>query len=126
ERLSYNLTMLRSFFIHYNQCQESSYHVLNEYQHKAQFTITPKLGVEYASVEATNTMVSTYGSFPSKIGPRIGLELEYIVPYFKSQWRIFANPSFVSYHANSSVTPSMEIQYNSIDIPIGLRRYFFM
>lgn len=126
QRMSYNLPMLRKFFTRYNQCQESNYHVLNEYQKKAQFTFTPKVGVEYASVEASNTVTSMYGSFPNKIGPRIGLELEYIIPYFKNQWSIFADPSFVSYHANSTTSPSMEIQYNSIDIPIGLRKYFFI
>jgi len=125
-RLSYNLRVLRNFFIRYNQYQENNYSIFNKDQQQARFTVMPNVGMEYAAIDVSNRTAGMRGAFPGKVLPRVGLELEYIIPYFKNQWSLFTNPSFVSYRGSINTFPAMEIQYNSIDIPVGLRKYFFM
>jgi hypothetical protein len=60
----------------------------------------------------------TQVNFPSGTNFRVGAELEF--PLGKGKWAIIAEPTFQRYTANSPV----RLIYRSLEIPIGVRRYF--
>ncbi len=62
-------------------------------------------------------------SFGSKISPRLGLELEYILPFNNNRWSILLEPTYQSYAGNES---EIALKYSSLEIPFGVRRYFFL
>ena len=66
--------------------------------------------------------------FGSKVSPRFGVELEYVFPFNKNKWSIFIEPNYQSYKqtALSATNNPAEIEYNSVQLPIGIKHYLFL
>ena len=72
--------------------------------------------------------------FDNKIGFRIGLEAEFILPINKNKWALIFEPTYVGgYKAEKSRLDSRtneelkgSIEYNSIELPFGMRYYMFL
>jgi hypothetical protein len=64
---------------------------------------------------------------------RIGVEAEIILPFNNNKWSIIFEPTYRSYQAeknyDSPFTTSkdrIEVDYTSIELPLGLRHYFYI
>jgi hypothetical protein len=77
---------------------------------------------------------------------KIGGEFEYVFPFNNNKWSIFIEPTYQSFSQNGNVSVGFreivispsgdtstvaeymegEISYQSIEIPVGLRHYFFL
>lgn len=77
---------------------------------------------------------------------KIGAELEYIFPINNNKWSVFVEPTYQSYNSSGQIhigdiiglNPSSgnivtspvyqdgKLNYESIELPIGLRHYFFL
>ncbi|MBN2636281.1 MAG: PorT family protein [Prolixibacteraceae bacterium] len=135
ENLRYSNKDLEKLFIKYNECTGSDYINCNPEQKKDLFNLTFRPGLNYSSLEMQN---STTGSkkidFGNKLGIRFGIEAEFILPYNKNKWAIIIEPTyqyFKSEQAKEISTVSDEnlitkVDYKSIELPIGLRHYFFL
>jgi hypothetical protein len=81
------------------------------------FTITP--GVDFAEFKVHNT-TGFEKHYTKETSPRLGLMLEYVLPFNREKWSIVGEPTYQSYRSGGSV------RYGSIEVPLGLRHYFFV
>ena len=58
--------------------------------------------------------------YTKETSPRLGLMLEYVLPFNRERWSIVGEPTYQSYRSGGSV------RYGSIEVPLGLRHYFFV
>ncbi|WP_166924618.1 PorT family protein [Flavobacterium poyangense] len=69
---------------------------------------------------------------------KFGAEFEYVLPYNKNKWSIFINPTYQKYQdeKNYSIPTgfvsfpdkeyNVKIDYNAVQLPIGIRHYMFL
>ena len=70
---------------------------------------------------------------------KIGAEFEYVLPFNNNIWSIFINPAYQKYSLEKTlvkndgfgsqgvdVTYHIVIDYSSVEIPLGIRRYFYL
>lgn len=133
EDIDYKQKDLVNLFIDYNKCRNSE--VVSFYGKKQKdlfyLSIRPKINNSSVNLEH-----STYGdfNFDDKLNFGIGIEAEYILPFNKNKWSIIAEPTFHDYQAKrtketnniSGGELTVNLDYKSIDIPIGFRYYFFL
>lgn len=113
----------------YNSCFEVEQ---QEFKKIPKFEIKLKLrpGAQLGFLKVNSPGRDT-DDFGSQLAFRIGLELEYILPYNNNKWSIIFEPAFQSYSSRvdylSFVTPRFrEVEYSSIELAFGLRHYFFL
>lgn len=123
----------------YNACSNSE--TVNYEKKKIKkdlFNLNIRPGINFTSLETNymrnyeqvNTKFSTKESF------RIGLEFEFILNFNNNKWAIFTEPTFQYYknELESTIYPltfspyqsKRTIDYKSIEIPLGVRHYFFL
>jgi hypothetical protein len=130
EQIKYSKNDLERYFKKYNE----SYSIATlSYGKKAgknsyHFRICP--GLNYSSVKLHD--LSFPGStvdFGNQINFCIGLDAEIILPFNKNKWGVVFTPSYQYFNATADYdnTPiAVNIDYQSIEFPIGLRHKFFM
>lgn len=65
--------------------------------------------------------------FDTEIGFRFGIEAEYIMPFNKNKWSVIFEPTYQYYKSEKELRfQSVKAEYKSIDLPIGIRHYFFL
>jgi hypothetical protein len=91
-----------------------------------------KPGINYGAV-SFNSSYNKSIEFENKSSLKIGLQAEYILPFNKSKWAVSLEPSYQSYHADyefeafwSMDEVKVVIDYESIELPVGIRHYFFL
>ncbi|WP_066218731.1 outer membrane beta-barrel protein [Formosa haliotis] len=128
ERLKYEKDDLVKIFVTYNQCNNVEQVNFEEKQKKDLFNLTPRIGIKSSSFSIENTSLSSRNvDFGSKIGFRIGLEAEIFLPFNKNKWAIIVEPTYQSFKSEETLENSnVEVDYSSIELPIGIRHYFFL
>ena len=64
----------------------------------------------------------------------VGLEFEFILPFNKNKWSLILEPTYLSFVADKTRDATKvsggklvaEVNYKSIEVPLGLRHYFFL
>ncbi|WP_075340437.1 outer membrane beta-barrel protein [Tenacibaculum agarivorans] len=139
KRLDYSKQSLVNYFVKYNTCKNPNTSlVVNNKKKKNQFHLYLKGGVSNTSLELKNP-VSVFGTsdFGSKIGFRIGAELEYILPFNNDKWGLFIKPTYQSFSGEvealrddilmvGDLLVKTKVDYSSIEVPVGVRHYFFL
>lgn len=135
----YKEKSLTRIFVSYNQCSGGETVKYDEEKKKRDlFNLTIRPGVNFTSF---NTSFS-YGyrsddmDFGNKTSFRIGLEAEFVLPFNKNKWAIFIEPTYQSYKSEAEYIESPDtffeyrtkstVDYQSIEIPFGVRHYFFL
>lgn len=128
KKIDYDKKDLKEYFAEQNLCYDPSYlrevnNKDNGNKRKSRFKFTSGININTYKIYQTD--------FDTKISPRIGFEYEMILPFNKNKWGVFMEPNFRFYKAkgnpNISGFPNpMEVKYNSIELPIGLRYYMFL
>ncbi len=128
--LTYDLAKLTKYFKKYNQQNESNIpeEVVNKKTQHDWINITLKPGISYG-----HAVLWYYRLFPdpvklnNKTTFRIGLDLEMPFKFNEKRWSIFIEPGFQRYKASGqSVVHELSVDYQSIELPAGLRyRYYF-
>ncbi|UCA59617.1 PorT family protein [Chryseobacterium rhizoplanae] len=139
QNINYSINDLKKVFNQYNQCsgQQFTDHT-NSDSKKSIFHLNIRPGINFSSFETThhynfesvNTDFGPYTSF------RLGLELEYILPFNKNKWAIFIEPTYQYYKSSKDITENEgslfeykyndKIDYKSLEIPLGIRHYLFL
>lgn len=139
KKLNYRKGSLISFFEQYNQCVNSE-SVVFEKKNKGDFNLTIRPGVTFSSFWMGNSSfqaddVRRSVDFEDKVGFRIGLEIEYILPINRNKWSVFFEPTYFSYKSDivipqnplyENVDRTFSMNYSVIDLPIGIRYYMFL
>lgn len=136
ERAEYTEKSLTDIFVLYNEC--SGGEIVKYEQEKKKkdvFNLNIRPGINFTSFSTSylDTFETDETDFENKISFRIGLEAEFILPFNKNKWALFVEPTYQSYksEAETIVNPGNHktkstIDYKSIEIPFGVRHYFFL
>ncbi|RKS97533.1 outer membrane beta-barrel protein [Chryseobacterium defluvii] len=101
------------------------------------FNVTIRPGINSSSLSIGNENFGVRNTdFDSELNFRIGIELEYIFPFNKNKWSAFVEPTYQSYKSSKEVsfdggytsilTATRSVEYSSIEVPVGIRHYFFL
>ena len=136
KRLDYNLRELRDLFVEYNK--SFSDFSVNYQRFKLKTSVYAKLGAKSSSffVEGGNGLFEA--DFSNEINLSPGAEFELQMPFSNGKWSFFTSPSYQSYSSNldsgSLTLPENSqnnneedinnIDYSSLLIPLGFRKYF--
>lgn len=126
EKIDYKANDLVKLFVAYNNCLDSSYDNFTNKEKKDFFNLSLKLGLNNTSFKIQNLRSNTESDFGNQLGLRFGLEAEFIMPFNRDKWSVFIEPTYQSFKTVDGAGPFASINYNSIEIPIGLRHYLFL
>ena len=134
ENLRYTKKDLEKLFIAYNECTGSNFVNYTSKEKRDLFNLTLRPGVDFKSLSIQIPEVTDFGK---TVNFRFGIEAEYILPYNKNKWGIIVEPTF-QYFKSEKTTELMgsvpdqtrmvtaEVNYQSIELPIGVRYYVFL
>ena len=135
KRLDYNLRELKDIFIEYNK--SFSDFSVNYQRFKLEINVYAKLGANFSSffVEGGDGLFEA--DFSNEINLSPGAEFEMKMPFSKGKWSLFTSPAYQSYSSSIDSEPTAlpenqpnnnedinKIDYSSLLIPLGFRRYF--
>ena len=130
KNLAYRKNDLIKYFEWYNNSVNSEYENFeNATVAKGKFHIKANAGIDFTSINYTGFGGINFGD---KITSTIGAELEYIMPFNNNKWAIFINPLYKHYksesefRATSSIIGNANVNYSAIQIPLGVRHYFYL
>ena len=128
ERLDYKKKELTRFFVEYNNCNNQASINFEEKQKKDLFNLSIRGGINSSSLFIQNGFVSSRDTdFGSEIGWRLGIEAEFILPFYKNKWAFIVEPTYQYFNSKKETTNwDYDVDYKSIELPIGVRHYFFL
>jgi hypothetical protein len=134
ESLAYEQRELEKFFIKYNKCKNSNFVELETKEKKDLFNLNIRPRLNNSSLSISNSMSDTFNyKFDSNTNVSLGVEAEFIMPFNKNKWAIIVEPTYQYYKtekAKETTTFSGEVlakvDYKSIELPVGVRHYFFL
>lgn len=117
---------LRKIFTRYNQCIDPSYEVVQK-EKRDLFNLSIRPGINYSELVLNHSTGVASGSFDKQLDFRLGIEAEFILPFNKNKWALLIEPTYQSFKADDNFSGvGVEINYSSIEIPLGIRHYFFL
>jgi len=122
KELDYYKSELIRYFSDYHQCMGLKF--LN-YEPKVKrdlfnVRITSGLGFSAFAFKGVD-------GFPQKISPRIGLDAEFVLPFNKNKWAFFVEPNLQAFFSTDAIRGDLSsINYRSLELPVGLRHYFYV
>lgn len=135
ENLGYETRSLTKYFINYNECRNEPFKHYNvKTEGSSIFHIRVKTGVDYATLKFESPLSKTNETFDPVISPRIGLEAEFILPINRNKWAVVMEPTYQNYRTEYTISytygvpsrRSARVEYASIELPIGIRHYFYL
>lgn len=121
---------LTNLFKSYNQCKNANYNDFFKSKRKSRFMLNLRAGVRNSSLSVEHYSVDFKNvDFDNKLGVRLGIEAEFILPFKKNKWSVFFEPTYQNYKSEKRLTDPDQIakvNYSSIEIPLGLRYYMFL
>lgn len=135
ENLNYTKNELVRFFTKYNKCNNSNFEILEVKEKKDLFNLTarPRYNISNLSV-SSSLPEGTNFDFDNKSSFSLGIEAEYFLPFKKDRWSLILEPNYQYYKADQTIQTSKifggfliaKVDYKSIELPIGVRNYFFI
>jgi hypothetical protein len=134
ENLQYKTSDLKRLFLKYNECNNSSYINLEFKEEKDLFNLTIRPGLNRNSLLIDSPNDSQDVDFGSKYNLRFGIEAEFILPFNKNKWSVIVEPTYQYYKSEktkkvenvSGGSVNASIDYQSIELPVGIRHYLFL
>lgn len=134
-KLGYSKSSLENFFEKYNNCENADFKKF-ETGNKSTFKLKASLINNFNSADLTKYGSADYSAnFGTSYGLGFGFEAELILPFNNNKWSLIIEPSYNSYKKTKKLqaqfSPSIdeqevELKYNYVQIPIGLRHYFYL
>lgn len=127
ENLSYSQNDLRKLFVDYNTCMgvESENAGKKEKRNVFNLWLRPRLALSSFSAKRKNEFNTLNFKFDNQIKFSAGIEAEIILPFNNDKWAITIEPTYQTYSASIS-SERITVDYTAIEVPIGLRHYFFI
>ena len=132
--LQYNKSSLKNHFKKYNECSNSNFKSFDG-NNKSDFRLKATFISNFNSLNLNRLNDSYYSiDFGNSISLGIGFEAEVVLPFNNNKWSVFAEPSF-NFYKNSGILKkaidpnekqNVTVNYNYIQLPIGVRHYFYI
>lgn len=128
EKLDYKKNDLIDFFVEYNECNNEEYINYEERQKRDLFNLSIRPGVNISTLSIQNSVSSSRDTdFGHELTFRLGVEAEFILPFNKNKWAFIFEPTYQYFKSEANLaTQSVEADYKSIELPVGIRHYFFL
>lgn len=135
KNLDYKRNELVIFFVGYNKCNNQEYVNFEEKQKRDFFNLSIRPRINSSSLTIQNsTFNSRDTDFDNKIGFGFGLEAEFILPFNKNKWATVIEPTYQNFKSEKITNVNnvsggiliANVDYRSIEVPVGLRHYFFL
>ncbi|MCW1148811.1 hypothetical protein [Flavobacterium lacisediminis] len=134
-KLGYSKTNLVNFFKKYNECENSEFKKF-ESGNKSTFRLKASL---ISNLNSLNLKFNNNDYYETNFGTSIdfgfGFEAEIILPFNNNKWSVILEPSYNIYKNSDHLTytfytttleQDVNVEYNYIQIPIGIRHYFYI
>jgi len=131
ENLRYNASALVKYFLKYNACYGGSVQNEKEADKKTAFNLKLAAGVNISSMNLKYPPSSVDLNFDQAVTPRVGLELEVVMPFNRNKFSLLLEPTYQYYQASQSFTLQtstyeVDVDYSYVDLPLGIRYYSFL
>ncbi len=111
-------------FTKYYECKKSEYNNYANLKNKSNFKLFVKPGVHLSTLSLDYISSTTLDpNFETELGYKLGLEIEYKLPFQNNKWAIFTGTNFVSYKFEDD---RYNFKYNALEIPLGIRYRSFI
>jgi hypothetical protein len=135
-RIEYETRKFIDFFQRYNTCKSGEeYEVKEKPVKKNHINLSIRPGITMNSFRIpnrggiTNPFPYEY-DFGSTLGYQLGVEFEYIMPFNKNKWAIIVEALYNTFESESTslnFNPTdVLLVYQTFEVPIGIRHYFFV
>lgn len=134
--LDYAKKDLEQLFIKYNKCAGSGSVSYGSKKKKEDlFHLTLRPGLNGSGLEIHNNQLAFWKTtFDNNFSFRFGIEAEVNLPFNENKWGIIVEPTYQYYKSEKSQSSSYvsggmvvsKVNYKSIELPIGVRYYFFL
>ncbi len=136
EKLEYKKSYLVKLIKDYNKCQNSQSVQYNKKEKEHWFNLSVRPGVSFSSLQLSNPYGDEDVDFGQNTGLRLGVEMEFLLPFNNDKWAFIIEPTYRTYSAEKEIQyvdfltikkfTNIEVTHTSIAFPIGLRHYFFL
>jgi len=128
ENLDYKKDDLVRFFVVYNESSSEKYTNYEEKEKKDLFNLNIRPGLNNSSLSIRNSEASARDTeFDNEFGIRFGIEAEFVLSFNKNKWAFIIEPTYQYFKSEKKLTSqNAKINYTSIELPIGIRHYFFL
>lgn len=140
QRTDYNQSDFMALFENYNKCVDESTYIFIEKTRKNTLHLNIRPGVNFAKTNydspGNNFGIIRDFEFNQEVSFRLGLELEYILPFNNNKWAIIFEPTYQYYNTektfNSTPDSAVElintatVEYSSLELPFGFRHYSYL
>ena len=128
ETIDYSRSELVQYFINYNECESEEFKVYDIQKGKDLFHIKITTGMEMSSFSTSFNSGNVRDEiFFLQPGFRAGADAELLLPFNRNKWGIVVEPTFqhVTFNGERD-SHDLVFTYNSIELPLGMRHYFFL
>lgn len=128
KNLDYKRKDLVKFFVNYHECNNLEYVNYVATKKRDAFNLNSRPGLNYSTLSIQNSILKSRNiDFDNDLTFRMGIEAEFIFPFNKSKWAIIIEPTYQYYKSEKKVPNLLvNVNYQSIELPIGIRHYFFL
>lgn len=158
DRTKYRLEPLKDLFVDFNECTDTDYIVYKEKSRKGKFNFGLKTGLNFTTFHLSqedNYVIGTERNLffegrtlldDTSLDPqfRLGLEIEYILPFKHGKWAVFLEPSYIPYKGEKEVfipgglgidpnpvrtgviADFVTFKYSALEIPLAVRYYIYL
>lgn len=123
KRLDYNIEDLTNIFKKYNSCVSGDIEAdYDEKTNKDIFNFRVKVGIGSATLDIETSSLNK--KFDNEFMYRFGGELEVLLPFNNDKWALLIEPSYQTYTYEEDT--GLGLDYKTIEIPFGIRHYFYL
>ena len=135
ESIRYIKNDLMKLFVNYNECMGSDNLNYKASHKKALFNLSLRPGLNQSSLAISNPEADYMNTdFGNKFGFRFGIEGEYLLPFNKNKWGFIMEPTFQYFKSEKTKNANgvsggvlvSKVNYQSIELPFGVRYYIFL
>jgi hypothetical protein len=128
--IDYSKKALLKIFKKYNNCNNLGFINFEKKVKSDLFNLNVRPGFNSSSLVINNRYLSPQSKdYGNELTFRIGLEFEFIMKFNKNKWAVIVEPTYQYFKAeNKAITnlSNTNIDYKSIELPIGVRHYLFL
>lgn len=132
ENIDYYKSDFVKYFIKYNESKKYEYKYFQVKRNKNLFNLNIRPGYINSIASFNRIFTQETTEFKGKSSFRVGIEAEIILPFNNDKWAIIIEPTYqkyndvVVYNNGGTNEKTQMIDYKSIELPIGVRYYFYL
>lgn len=132
--LDYYKKALVNLFVEYNECMDETLINYEDNVKRDVFNLNIRPRIVNSSLVINGVSELRDFDFDNSTNFGFGIEAEFILSFNKNKWAIIVEPTYQSYKNEKSKDVGVffggelgvKINYNSIELPVGLRHYLFL